>query len=92
MAAASEVAIWIVVGAIVGGYGVALLDRLASRVADPPADAETRVSDKRRNASQQTAHVLNSRRVRCVTCGLETSPGPMGGHLKSSGHAGSELT
>jgi hypothetical protein len=86
-----EAAGWFAVGALVGGAAVAFCSRLERpvAVAAEPAETPTRVvSEKAHAASKRTARRLNSTRLRCEECGLETTPGPMGGHQRATGHTG----
>jgi hypothetical protein len=91
---ASDRAVWVVVGVLVGAVGAALWHRLGGPplVADTDAAAQTGltkpVTEKRREASQRAVRKLNSTRFRCAECDYTSTAGPLGVHHKKSGHRG----
>lgn len=96
MDAASERAVWIVVGAIVGAVGAALWQRLdaSSLVADTDAAASARLAAKPKDPARAAASrkVMEEAgwhdRYRCEVCGLESTKGGIGKHQAASGHPG----
>lgn len=89
MDSASAAAAWFVLGALVGGFAVALFHRLAPPLAGEAAEPAARVvSTKRREASQRAVNELNSRRFRCGQCEYESTAGPLGVHQKKAQHSG----
>jgi hypothetical protein len=93
---ASDRAVWIVVGALVGAVGAALWRRLDALVvvAGEEAEAPTRVAPKPTDPARAAASrkVMKEAgwhdRYRCEVCGLESTKGGIGKHHAASGHAG----
>lgn len=96
MDAASERAVWIVVGALVGALGAALWQRLDAApmvvVAGEDAEAPTDTGKNPRLAAAGrrgiTASGMNSDRYRCGGCEMVTTAGPLTAHQRATGHEG----
>lgn len=95
--AASEAAVWVVVGVLVGVAGAAFWHRLGGAsvaVADTATEPPTRVAPKPKNPARAAAarKVMKDSgwhdRYRCEVCGLESTKGGVGKHHAASGHTG----
>lgn len=95
MDAASERAVWIVVGALVGAVGAAFWHRLGARspvVAgeDPEAPSGPGKNPRLAAAGRRgmAASGMNSDRYRCGGCEMVTTAGPLTAHQRATGHEG----
>jgi hypothetical protein len=94
--AASERAVWIVVGALVGALGAALWHRLddpslvvvAREDAEAPADAGKNPRLAAAGRRGIAASGMNSDRYRCGGCEMVTTAGPLSAHQRATGHEG----
>lgn len=84
MDAASDRAVWIVVGALVGAVGAALWHRFAEAPTDPGKNPRLAAAGRRGIA----ASGMNSDRYRCGGCEMVTTAGPLTGHQRATGHEG----
>ncbi len=96
MDAASDRAVWFVVGALVGAVGAALWHRLDAPslvvVAGESAQTPTGTGKNPRLAAAGrrgiAASGMNSDRYRCGGCDMVTTAGPLTAHQRATGHAG----
>jgi len=94
--AASDRAVWIVVGALVGAVGAGLWHRLgppslvvvAGEDAEPPTDPGKNPRLAAAGRLGIAASRMNSDRYRCGGCAMVTTGGPLSAHQRATGHEG----
>jgi hypothetical protein len=91
--AASERAVWIVVGTLVGAVGAAFWHRLGApslAVVGEDAEAPTGKNPRLAAAGRRgiAASGMNSDRYRCGGCEMVTTAGPLTAHQRATGHEG----